>query len=179
MLTGHTPRRRRKKVILRHSTGLSQPTKTDCVESSCRQSQDKSLDDDSHSAGTSISVSQPSTPSGASVSAFSSRALTPSESAKLWSTADDDHTSISVFPEGNHISVKRAVSGYKSTSTPLVETDVMDCDKDYEDMPNEGVPSVDMMPKPEKPPAKQSRTTDKSTTVSPWAVIFIYGLHTD
>ena len=71
-----------------------------------------------------------------------------------WSTADDDHMSISVFPEGNRISVKRAVSGYKSTLTPLVETDVMDCDEDYEDMPNEGVPSVNTMPKPEKPPAK-------------------------
>ena len=77
-----------------------------------------------------------------------------SSESQHWSTADDDHMSISVFPEGNRISVKRAVSGYKSTSTPLVEMDVMDCDEDYEDMPNEGVPSVNTMPKPEKPPAK-------------------------
>ena len=52
--------------------------------------------------------------------------------------------------------------------------DIVDRDEDYEDIPYEDMPWVDTMFKPEKPPAKRSRTTDKATTVSPWIVTSIY-----
>jgi hypothetical protein len=168
MPTGHTPRLKRKR-ILRQSVGSLRPTKTSCVEPS--ELQDKSLGNDTHSAGTSNPVSRPSTPSGATVSASSSRASTPLENTELQATAHQ-HTSISVFPQGNRhgMSVKRAVSRYRSTSELPVETDVTDRDEDYEDVPNEDVPWVDKALEPEEPPAKRSRTTDKATAVSPWTV---------
>ena len=46
-----------------------------------------------------------------------------------------------------------------------VETD---CGEDYEDVPYEdGEGAADIVSEPEKPPAKRSRTTNKTTVMSP------------
>lgn len=173
MPTGHTPKLKRKRAgLIRQSISSLRPTKTLCVDTS--QSQDKSLGEDSRSTASDL-ISRLSTPS-------SSRASTPFENAELRSNAHP-HTSISVFPQGDRltISVKRAVSGYKSASEPPVEMDVTDRDEDYEDVSYQDAPLsvadeadawVDTMPKPETRPAKRSRTTDKATTVSPWAITY-------
>ena len=173
MTIGHTPRRKRKRGgFIRQSIDSLRPTKVSCVEPS--KPQDELLHDGSYGARTSNPSSRPSTPSVAPTSASSTRASTPLEYADVCST-EDDHTSISVFRQGSRLSVavKRAVSGYKSSSEPPIEADFVDRDEDYEDMPCEDldVSQLDPMPEPEKPPAKRSR---KATTVSSWAITSIY-----
>ena len=123
--------------------------------------------------GTSSSVPRPSTPSGASESASSSRASTPFDDAQLQSSPDR-HTSFAIFPQGNRISVRQRKSGYKTASEPP-ELQVDDTsfeterDEDYEDLPHEDGAGewVDMAPKPETRPTKRSHTTSKAAAVSP------------
>jgi hypothetical protein len=90
--------------------------------------------------------------------------------AELQSTA---HTSISIFPQGDRLSLN--ISGYKSIlELPVLQANTtsveVDRDEDYkdEDVPYEyGAGAwADMVPKPEKPPAKRPCTTDKATAVS-------------
>ena len=173
MATGHIPKRKRKRDgFIRQSIDSLRPAKVSCVEPF--KLEDELLRDDSYGTRTSNLSSRPSTPSVVPTSASSTRASTPLEYADARST-EDDHTSISVFHQGGRlsVSVKRGVSGYKSSSEPPVETDFVDHDEDYEDIPNEDldVSRLDPIPEPEKPPAKRSR---KATTVSFWTIASIY-----
>jgi hypothetical protein len=123
--------------------------------------------------GTSSSVPRPSTLSGESESASSSRASTPFDDAQLQSSADR-HTSISIFPQGNRVSVRQRTSGYKTASEPP-ELQVDDTsfetehDEDYEDVPHEDEAGewVDMATKPETRPTKRSHMASKAAAVGP------------
>jgi hypothetical protein len=78
-------------------------------------------------------------------------------------------TTISIFPQGNRISIRRRTSGYKTAPAPP-EPQVDDTsfeterDEDYEDVPHEDGAGecVGMVPKPETRPTKRSHTASKA-----------------
>lgn len=100
----------------------------------------------------------------------SSRASTPSNNDEAPSPTQ--HTSVSIYPQEDRLSLN--VLCYKSGSEPpclQVEGTSIESDHDdnYEDVPYDDREELaDMVSEPEKPPAKQSCTTNKATFVSPY-----------